>query len=243
MCFSPCSCTHHVSHIKSFINSCPLFSAMGQCQGWPHLLLTLLRKLLENPCWGCWGNKCLLTIAVCIILVYLVLLESRWTLLLAEASLLLSPRPKNKEKRKNKFWKRYLPEVSEFKKICTYYGLGGDWVLKLVYLVSNWNARLSFWAGRWFGRRFWVRRTYQSCCSATAMVADAVHQAGSRRAEMSLGWHYPLYLCLEEGGSRGSDGARRERRGCGGIASPGVRAASGRLMATEGSWEPTPASS
>lgn len=91
MHFSPCSFTHHISHIKSFINSCPLFSTMGQCQGCPHLLLTLLGKLLGNPCWGCRGNKRLLTIAVCVVLLYSILLESRWALILAETCLLLSP--------------------------------------------------------------------------------------------------------------------------------------------------------
>lgn len=70
-------------------------------------------------------------------------------------------------------------------------------MLKLDYLVSNQNAPLSFWAGQRVARRFWVRRTYQSCCSGTVVVEDAVCQAGSRTAEMSLGWHYSLYLCLE----------------------------------------------
>lgn len=97
---------------------------MGQCQGWPLLLLTLLGKLLGYPCWGCRGSECLLTIAVCIVLVYPILLESGWALILAEASLLLSSQP-NKEQKEDKFWKRYLPKVPEFKKICTYYGLEG----------------------------------------------------------------------------------------------------------------------
>lgn len=46
------------------------------------------------------------------------------------------------------------------------------------------------------------------------MVGDAVHQAGSRVAEMSLGWHYSFYLCLEgvlplEGGRVGREGRAR----------------------------------
>lgn len=152
---------------------------------------------------------------------------------------------KTRSKRKNKFWKTYLHELSKFKKICTYCGLEGDWELKLDYLVSNQKACLSFWAGHWFGRRFWVKRTYQSCCSGPMMVADAVCQARSRTAEMmSLSWHYSLYFCL--GGVLPLEGVRWGKKGAQGLWWYRLSwrvCSSGRLMATEQPWEPTPASS